>query len=66
MHLKLLQKKEATDNLIGNKIGNNITKVSKNSPQNTLETVESKTEILREIHISPEERQKIIDNLRLI
>ena len=38
MHLKLLQETaEATGDLIGNKIANGITKVSKNSQQNNSE-----------------------------
>ena len=43
-----------------------ITKVSKNLQQNNSETVtkENDKEIPRERYISPEERQKIIDNLR--
>ena len=53
---------EATGDLIGNKIADKITRVSKTSPQNNLETSE---EILREKHISLELRQKIIDDLRL-
>ena len=36
------------------------------SPQNTLDKVESETEIPEERNISPEERQKVIDDLRLI
>ena len=40
-----------------------ITRVSKNSPQNNSETNEE--EILRERYISPELRHKIIDDLRL-
>ena len=45
MHLKLLQKEqfktaEATDNLIGNKIADRITKVLKTSPKNNSETNE--------------------------
>ena len=64
MDLKLLQKTaEATGNLIENKIADKITKVSKTSPQNTSKTNEE--EIFRERHISPEQRHKIIDNLRL-
>ena len=45
-----------------------ITRVSKNSRQNNSETVTNKhdTEIPKGKYISPEERQKIIDNLRLI
>ena len=70
MHLKLLQKKaiqktaEATGNLIRNKITDKIRRVSKTSPQNNSKTNEN--EILRERYIFPEERQKIIDDLRLI
>ena len=54
--------------MIGNKIANRITKVSKNSQQNNSETVtnENDKEIPKERYISPEERQKIIDDLRLI
>ena len=59
IQLKLLQKEsfkktaEATGNLIGSKIANRITKVSKNS-----ETVINKhdKEISKERYVSPEER----------
>ena len=72
MHLKLLQKKvvqkteEATVDLIGNKIANRII-VSKKSQQINSETVTNKhdKEISKKRYISPEERQKIIGNLRL-
>ena len=61
-------KQSATDafktDLIENKIADKITRVSKASSQNNFETNEN--EILRERYISPEERQKIIDDLRLI
>ena len=59
---------EVTGDLIGNKIANRITKVSKNIQQNNSETVTNAndTEIPKERYISPEERQKIIDDLRLI
>ena len=73
MHLKLFQKKqfkkmsEATGDLIGNKNGNKIadetTRVSNTLPQNNSETNEE--EILREKYISPELRQKFIDDPRL-
>ena len=45
-----------------------IIRVSKNSRQNDSETVTNKhdKEIPKGKYISPEERQKIIDNLRLI
>ena len=54
--------------MIGNKIPDRITKVPKNLEQNNSETVttENDKEIPKERYISPEERQKIIDNLRLI
>ena len=54
--------------MIDNKIANKITKVSKNSQQNNSETVtnENDKEIPKESCISPEERQKIINDLRLI
>ena len=54
--------------MIGNKIANRITIVSENSEQNHPETVtnEHDQEIPKERNISPEERQKIIDDLRLI
>ena len=48
-------------------IGNRITKVSKNLQQSNSETVTSENdkEIPKERYICPEERQKIIDDLRL-
>ena len=45
------------------KITQNLLKVSRTSPKNNLET--NKKEILRERYISPELRDKIIDDLRL-
>ena len=54
------EKAESTGHLIGNKIADEITRGSKTSPQNNLETNE---EMLREKYISPELRQKIIDHL---
>ena len=57
-----------TGDLIGNKLVNKITKVSRSLPQNNSETVtnEHDEEIPKERYTCPEERQKIIDNLRLI
>ena len=54
--------------MIGEKVANRITKVSNNSQQNNPETItnENDKEIPEERYISPEERQNIIDNLRLI
>ena len=53
---------EATGNLIGNKIADKITSVSKKSNNN--EDVEITTN--KKGYISPEERQKIINELRLL
>ena len=54
---------EATGDLIGNKVADRTTKVSKTSPKNTSET--NKEEILSKIYVSPALRHKIIDDLRL-
>ena len=72
--LRAIQKTaEATSDLIRNEVADKITKVSKTSRQNSLETVESETrsiefdrEMPRERYISPEKRQKINDDVRLI
>ena len=62
-----------TGDLIGNKIADKIKNVKKTSRQNTSETVTNGTEsiehdkeIPKERYISPEKRQKIIDDVRLI
>ena len=57
---------ESTGDLTGNKIADKITSVSKNSkkPQNNKANEESETP--KERYISPEKRQKIIDELRLV
>ena len=55
---------EATGVFIGNIIADRTTKVSTTSPQNN--SVANEEEVLRERYISPEERQKTIDDLRLI
>ena len=60
---------EATGDLIGNKIADEITRVSKRSTKEwqnneTEENVEWATPKKR--YISPEERQQIIDELRLV
>ena len=57
------QTAEATGDLIGNKVTDKITRVSKTSPKNNSETNEE--EMLRERCISLKERQIIIDDLRL-
>ena len=53
--------------MIGNKVADKITKMSKTSQQNHLETVanENDKKIPKERYISPEERQNIIDGFRL-
>ena len=74
MHLKMLHKRtiqntaEATGDLIDNQSVDKIAKVSRTSPQNSSETVKNdhNKEIPSERYISPEERQKIIDDLRFI
>ena len=65
---KVIQKiPEAVRDLIGNKIANRVTKISRSSPQNNSETItnEDDKEIPKEIYTSPEEIKKIIDDLRL-
>ena len=64
MHLKVLIGKLK----IGNKINDKIIKVSNKLQENNTETVtnEHDKEIPKEWHISPLERQGIIDELRLI
>ena len=52
---------EETSDLIGNKIADRITKVSKTPPKNNSE--ENEEEILRERFIPSELRHKIIDDL---
>ena len=53
---------EATGNLIGNKIDDRIAKILKTWQHNN----EHDKEIPKERYISPEERQQVIDGLRLI
>ena len=65
---KVIQKvAEATGDLIGNKISNKITGNQKNPQQNHSETVKNQydKEIPKERYISPKQRQKCFDNLRL-
>ena len=59
---------EVTGDLIGNKIADRTTKVSRSSRQNNSEIItnEHDKEIPNGRYISPEERQKIIDDLRFI
>ena len=74
LYRKLLQKEqftktaEATADMNGNKIFDKITKISRTSPQTNSQTKtkEHDEEIPKERYISPQERQKVIDDLRLI
>ena len=62
---RIIQKTvEATDDFIGKKIANRITKVSKNSQQNNSETVINKhdKEIPKERYVSPKERKELLMN----
>ena len=56
---------EATGDLVGNTIANKITSISKKPTSEPHSNVAS-NEIPKERYISPQERQKIIDELRLI
>ena len=58
---------EATVDLVGNKIADKITSVSKKSTKK-LPTIDEDVELTthKKRYISPEERQQIIDELRLI
>ena len=58
---------EATGDLVGNKIADKITSVSKKSTKR-LPTIneDAKLTTPRKRYISPEERQQIIDELRLV
>ena len=63
---------EATGDLIGNKIADKITSVSKSSAKHSVELLSknddanSEMEAPKKRYISPEERQQIIDELRLV
>ena len=59
---------EATGDLVGNKIADKITSISKKSTDRSTElnSNESNNKIPKERYIFPQERQKIIDEVRLI
>ena len=57
---------EATGDLIGNKTADKITSASKKSQNEEIQSNEVNNEIPKERYIPPKERQKIIDELRLI
>ena len=63
---KIVQKSaEATGDLIGNKIADKIISASKKSHNEEIQSNEVNNEIPKERSISPKERQKIIDELKL-
>ena len=58
---------EATSDLIGNKIADKTTSVSKKTQKNKSELDSSNPkDVPKKRYISPEERQEIIDELRLV
>ena len=58
---------EATGDVIGNKIADKVTSVSKKTQNNKSETdSDSLKDIPRKRYMSPEERQQVIDELRLV
>ena len=57
---------EATGDLVSNKIADKITSTSKKPRDDESSLTEVNKEIPKERYISPKERQKIIDELRLI
>ena len=57
---------EATGDLIGNKIIDKITSVSKKSPKEFHSQNEDQIKLPKERYISPEKRQQIFDELRLV
>ena len=57
---------EATGDLIGNKIIDKITSVSKKSPKELHSQNEDQIKLPKERYISPEKRQQIFDELRLV
>ena len=57
---------QATRDLVGNKIADKITRASKKSHNEEIQSNEFNNEIRKERYISPKERQQIIEELRLI
>ena len=63
---KILKKTaKATGDLIGNKIADKITSASKKSQNEEIQSNEVNNVIPKERYISPKERQKITDELKL-
>ena len=66
--LKIVSKRaiqKTTGDLVGNIIANKITSISKKNPASEPHSNAASNEIPKERFISPQERQKIIDELRL-
>ena len=66
---RVIQKtEEAAGDLIGNKTADKIIQVSRNSQQNNSETVtnENDNEISKERYLSPEKKQGMINDLKVI
>ena len=60
---------EATDDLIGNRIADKITNLSKKSSRelhSQNDEADNEIEISKDRYISPEKRQQIIDELKLV
>ena len=57
---------EAAGDSIGNKVADKITNASKKSKELYSEKEEANNEIPKERYVSPEKRQQIIDELRLV
>ena len=57
---------EATGDLIGNKIADKIGSVSEKSKKPQYNEANDESEATKETYISPEIRQQIIDELRLV
>ena len=57
---------EATGDLVGNKIKDKITSVSKKSSKELHSQNEDQITLPKERYISPEKRQQIFDELRLV
>ena len=57
---------ETTGNLIGNKIAGKLTSVSRKSKKLQINEVKDESEEPKERNISPEKRQQITDELRLV
>ena len=55
-----------TGDLIGNKTADDITSVSKSLASSQNDDANNKTKVSKKRYISPEERQQVVDELRLV